>query len=267
MDENWKTVCALTEEEQNQAASFADGIDIMNLDQILHYGSACESMMEAFMDRNLLDLPSSAKGKIYQELENLRQVISSFNHQFTDFIPEDFPSVFPDAYQKTLRTVRHTSSCLTMYQKEIQKHMEVLAEAEELCLRIIRTYDMYILAGQLCLHKEQQKTYDTKGFIQANEAQDHQLAMDRLDRRLSALCVSQKVPEQTIGSIHLIQQDEHVLYESVGAINDHAFPLWQNGIMLAVNTHMEGNTIHYLDEKAFKDANTTLMQSLKKVMK
>lgn len=266
MSDAWEPVCPLSEDETQQAYAFGATIDLYNIEQVLHYGSACENMMEEFMDRDLLSLPSSAKTKAYHELDDLIKEIAAFNRRFVDADEEETRDTFLNAYQAEVRSFKRAVSYLEMYQKEIEKHLSVLQDAEKLCLRIIRTYDMYILAARHRIAQEKTEPTASDSFHEANRKEDHALAVDRLRRRADALCVSQKIPEQTIGSIHVIEQDENILYNSIGAIQDHALPLWQNGVVLAMNTHMEDDQVKDLDTEAFARANTTIIKSLKKFM-
>ncbi|MCH4015075.1 MAG: toxic anion resistance protein [Solobacterium sp.] len=263
-EERWKPVCDLSGKERQQAEDFAGQIDLSDLDQILHYGSACEDMMKEFADRHLLDLPSSAKGRVYEALEKLIGKVSEFNAQF-EREPKDFQTVFRDACDRMVCTLNHSVSVLEMYKKEITRHMHLLQQAEALCLKTIRTYDLYILAGKICLQKETEP--GGSGFIQENERENRRLEQDCMERRLASLAVSQKIPEQTIGSIHVIEKEENILYASVDAITSNAFPLYQNSIVLSVHTHREGEKIVHLDHAAFEEANRSLMQSLRKIMK
>lgn len=263
-EEIWKPVCDLSEKERKQAEDFAAQIDLSDLDQILHYGSACEDMMKEFTDRHLLDLPSYAKGRVYEEVEKLIGDVSQFNAQFGKET-KDFQTVFSDAYGRIVRTLNHCASVLEMYKKEITRHTQLLQQAEALCLKIIRTYDLYILAGKICLQKETEPC--GSGFIQENERENHRLELDRMERRLASLAVSQKIPEQTIASIHVIEKEENILYASVEAVTSHVFPLYQNSVVLSVHTHMEGEKIIRLDHAAFDEANRSMIRSLRKMMK
>lgn len=266
MNTTWKPACSLTKDETAQAEAFSHTIDITDRKQILQYGSACEEMMQSFVDRHLLDLPDRTKAKAYAELDRFMQDAESFSRQFREE-EDDFMNVFTDSYQKTVRSMKHAVSYLEMYRREIASHMNVLDEAETLCLKIIRTYDMYILAGLQCLETEQGRTFEGTAFEQNNGEENHQVEMDRLERRLSSLMVSQKIPEQTIASIHLIMKDENILDQSLDAMIDHVFPLWQNGVVLSIHPHREGDRTVYLDQDAFEEANETLVKSLKKLMK
>ncbi len=259
----------LSEEERKYAEEFSERINPANTVMILQYGSAAQKKISDFTDSGLRSLPNNDLSEITEDLGKLISSLEKFDNDYDK--KDQLKKSFKALYDKAESKVRETARRMELHRSSLLRHITMLDKSYASCMNIVREFDMYILAGKLCLQKSRSTTLPQ--LIKAAEqsqlrqdtltASDFKDGCDRLERKLYDLGVSRELPVQTCMQIRAVQNSDAVMAENLRNLNTNVFPLWKERMMLALGLTGKPDDV---DPSVFHQTNEILITALKNIV-
>ncbi|WDW10920.1 toxic anion resistance protein [Priestia aryabhattai] len=242
----------LTPEYQEKAQKIANQIDYKNQQAILQYGVAAQSELSQFSQSVLQHVQTKDTGPVGDVIGDLMSKIRQVN-------PDDFSSKKKGVIGRLFSGVsRPIQNLLTKYQSinvEIDKIADKLERSKQMLYRDITMLDslydknkqfyealnVYIAAAEyklVALQNEtlpqlQQTASQKNDYLMAQEVNDLNQFINRLEKRVHDLKLSRQIAIQSAPQIRLIQEVNQTLVEKIQSSILTAIPLWKNQVVIA----------------------------------
>lgn len=242
----------LTPEYQEKAQKIANQIDYKNQQAILQYGVAAQSELSQFSQSVLQHVQTKDTGPVGDVIGDLMSKIRQVN-------PDDFSAKKKGVIGRLFSGVsRPIQNLLTKYQSinvEIDKIADKLERSKLMLYRDITMLDslydknkqfyealnVYIAAAEyklVALQNEtlpqlQQTASQKNDYLMAQEVNDLNQFINRLEKRVHDLKLSRQIAIQSAPQIRLIQEVNQTLVEKIQSSILTAIPLWKNQVVIA----------------------------------
>jgi len=242
----------LKPEYQEKAQKIANQIDYKNQQAILQYGVAAQSELSQFSQSVLQHVQTKDTGPVGDVIGDLMSKIRQVN-------PDDFSAKKKGVIGRLFSGVsRPIQNLLTKYQSinvEIDKIADKLERSKQMLYRDITMLDslydknkqfyealnVYIAAAEyklVALQNEtlpqlQQTASQKNDYLMAQEVNDLNQFINRLEKRVHDLKLSRQIAIQSAPQIRLIQEVNQTLVEKIQSSILTAIPLWKNQVVIA----------------------------------
>lgn len=256
---------SLTEEEKLQAKKFSEDIDLLNILQILQYGSAAQKKVMDFSDSSLRSLPSKELEEITEEMKKLIKELQKFSKDFDRNTGEDFMTL----YDRCERKVSEAQRRMEIHYDALLRHIRQLNDSYNKVVRNIREFDLYILAGNYsldrCMTEILPSLPKTKSGAELTLlVKDYEDGMIRMKKKIDDLSISREIPFSALSQIRVIQNNDALMAENLKKLYINGIPLWKQRMILA--SGLKG-TQSGTDSKIFHETNDLLISTLQKLAK
>ncbi len=264
----------LSEADLEYARSFAGKIDLTNKTMVLQYGLEAERKVRRLSESLHLNIPEYDLNEIESLLRKLQVQLSAFEISVRadqSRSAEAAADAFRRAYDSFNSKLTECARRLEILRSALLRHVERLKGYCEDYLMIIREFDLYLYAGQVCLAEqsgagmaELLARAEESGFAE-DRVRAEQFAEDlRLfSRKLHDLSVSRQLPVQMTAHLRMIQSADIVMAENLRRLIMNVFPLYRSRITLAIGRSSD----RPVDMELFSDAGQALKKAVVSVLK
>jgi len=277
LDHTEKTVrTELSDEELASARLFAEKIDLQNRTMVLQYGIEAQRRVYRLSESAHLAIPESDLNEVESLLKKLLSQLNAFEKEVLSrknpgLVGKEAFQRFHSLYDRFNSRMSECARRLDLLRSSLLRHIERLEGYSDSYLNIIREFDLYLYAGEVCLAENRsdiqprllenaQKSGRMEDqIILKNAAEDLQM----FEKKLSDLSISRQLPVQIIAELRLIQGTDTVMAENLRRLILNIFPLYRHAIVIA----MEQSGEQAVDPKQIKAADDTLRDAIQTVLK
>ncbi|WP_053942888.1 toxic anion resistance protein [Kallipyga gabonensis] len=239
----------LSEEDQAKVQALKEELDLRDSSLSTFYGSVAQENMAEFSNTILSEVQAKDSGEVGALLTDLLVKVDSSNGEDKGgFLDRLFSSGknrverYLASYRSLSQNIDAISAKLQDEQKALMKQVTLFDQLYAKNLQEYRDLEIYIQAGEAKLREmrqealpslyDQAKTSDNPMALQV--VKDLEANVDRFDRKIHELKVSQTLALQTAPQIKLIQNNNQLLVDKINDVVVNTIPLWRSQTVIAL---------------------------------
>ncbi len=246
-------ISSLSPSEQAAVIDFSQKIDILNTEQVMHYGSNAQTNISEFSGAALNTIRSKDLGQVGNMLSDLVVELQGLNFNVEE--KKGFLGLFKKAGQSIAELKAQFDSAEDNVDKiveSLEKHeitlmkditlMDVMYEKNQ---EYMKELTMYILAGKLKI--EQLRNEELPRYIakaketglpeDAQAANDFSNMIGRFEKKIHDLELTRTISVQMAPQIRMIQNNDSLMAEKIRSSIMNTIPLWKSQMVLALSLH------------------------------
>ncbi len=241
---------SLTPAEQAAVQSFSEKIDVMNTEQVMHYGSNAQKNISDFSGVALGTVRTKDLGEVGNMLGDLVVELQGLN-----FEPEEKKGLFglfkkssqniaelKASYDKAETNVDNIVESLEKHEISLMKDISLMDKMYEKNQEYLKELTMYILAGKIRIEqlrneelpKLKQKAMDSGLPEDAQAANDFSSMIGRFEKKIHDLELTRTISVQMAPQIRMIQNNDSLMAEKIRSSIMNTIPLWKSQMVLAL---------------------------------
>ena len=244
---------SLSPAEQAAVRAFSEKIDVLNTEQVMHYGSNAQKNISEFSGAALGTVRTKDLGQVGDMLGDLVVELKGLN-----FEPEQKKG-FMGLFKKSTQSIAELKASYDKAEVNVDKIVESLEKHEITLMKDISMMDkmyeknqeylkeltMYILAGKLRI-EQLRKEELPKLIAHAQETglpEDAQAANDfanmigRFEKKIHDLELTRTISVQMAPQIRMIQNNDSLMAEKIRSSIMNTIPLWKSQMVLALSQY------------------------------
>lgn len=239
----------LSEEDQAKVQALKEELDLRDSSLSTFYGSVAQENMAEFSNTILSEVQAKDSGEVGALLTDLLVKVDSSNGEDRgSFFDRLFSSGknrverYLASYRSLSQNIDAISAKLQDEQKALMKQVTLFDQLYAKNLQEYRDLEIYIQAGEAKLQEmrqealpslyDQAKASDNPMALQV--VKDLEANVDRFDRKIHELKVSQTLALQTAPQIKLIQNNNQLLVDKINDVVVNTIPLWRSQTVIAL---------------------------------
>ena len=244
---------SLSPAEQAAVRSFAEKIDIMNTEQVMHYGSNAQKNISEFSGAALGTVRTKDLGEVGDMLGDLVVELKGLNfdveqkkglkglfRKSTQNIAE-----LKASYDKAETNVDNIVDSLEKHEITLMKDISMMDKMYDKNQEYLKELTMYILAGKLRieqLRNEELPKYKAKALEtglpeDAQAANDFSNMIGRFEKKIHDLELTRTISVQMAPQIRMIQNNDSLMAEKIRSSIMNTIPLWKSQMVLALSQY------------------------------
>ena len=244
---------SLSPAEQAAVRSFAEKIDIMNTEQVMHYGSNAQKNISEFSGAALGTVRTKDLGEVGNMLGDLVVELKGLNfdveqkkglkglfRKSTQNIAE-----LKASYDKAETNVDNIVDSLEKHEITLMKDISMMDKMYDKNQEYLKELTMYILAGKLRieqLRNEELPRYKAKALEtglpeDAQAANDFSNMIGRFEKKIHDLELTRTISVQMAPQIRMIQNNDSLMAEKIRSSIMNTIPLWKSQMVLALSQY------------------------------
>ena len=244
---------SLSPAEQAAVRSFAEKIDIMNTEQVMHYGSNAQKNISDFSGAALGTVRTKDLGEVGNMLGDLVVELKGLNFDteqkkgLRGLFKKSTQSVaeLKASYDKAETNVDNIVNSLEKPEITLMKDISMMDKMYEKNQEYLKELTMYILAGKLRLEqlrneelpKYQAKAQETGLPEDAQAANDFANMIGRFEKKIHDLELTRTISVQMAPQIRMIQNNDSLMAEKIRSSIMNTIPLWKSQMVLALSQY------------------------------
>ena len=246
-------ISSLSPAEQAAVIDFSQKIDILNTEQVMHYGSNAQANISEFSGAALNTIRTKDLGQVGDMLSDLVIELQGLN-----FDVEEKKGFF-GLFKKAGQSVAELKAQFDSAEVNVDKIVESLEKHEIILMKDITLMDamydknqeymkeltMYILAGKLKieqLRNEELPKYVEKARLSglpedAQAANDFANMIGRFEKKIHDLELTRTISVQMAPQIRMIQNNDSLMAEKIRSSIMNTIPLWKSQMVLALSLY------------------------------
>ena len=244
---------SLSPAEQAAVRSFAEKIDIMNTEQVMHYGSNAQKNISDFSGAALGTVRTKDLGEVGNMLGDLVVELKGLNFDVEQ--KKGLKGLFKKSsqniaelkasYDKAETNVDNIVDSLEKHEITLMKDISLMDKMYEKNQEYLKELTMYILAGKLRieqLRNEELPKYKAKA-LETGLPEDAQAANDfsnmivRFEKKIHDLELTRTISVQMAPQIRMIQNNDSLMAEKIRSSIMNTIPLWKSQMVLALSQY------------------------------
>lgn len=263
----------LSEEDQAKVQALKEELDLRDSSLSTFYGSVAQENMAEFSNTILSEVQAKDSGEVGALLTDLLVKVDSSNGEDKgSFLDRLFSSGknrlerYLASYRSLSQNIDAISAKLQDEQKALMKQVTLFDQLYAKNLQEYRDLEIYIRAGQAKLQEmrqealpslyDQAKTSDNPMALQV--VKDLEANVDRFDRKIHELKVSQTLALQTAPQIKLIQNNNQLLVDKINDVVVNTIPLWRSQTVIALGLAKQEDALNM--QRDISEATNRLIQ-------
>ena len=244
---------SLSPKEQAAVRAFSEKIDVLNTEQVMHYGSNAQKNISEFSGAALGTVRTKDLGQVGDMLGDLVVELKGLN-----FEPEQKKG-FMGLFKKSTQSIAELKASYDKAEVNVDKIVESLEKHEITLMKDISMMDkmyeknqeylkeltMYILAGKLKIEqlrneelpKLQAKARETGLPEDAQAANDFSNMIGRFEKKIHDLELTRTISIQMSPQIRMIQNNDSLMAEKIRSSIMNTIPLWKSQMVLALSQY------------------------------
>ena len=244
---------SLSPAEQAAVREFSQKIDIMNTEQVMHYGSNAQKNISDFSGAALGTVRTKDLGEVGGMLGDLVVELKGLNfdveqkkglkglfRKSTQSIAE-----LKASYDKAETNVDNIVESLEKHEITLMKDISLMDKMYEKNQEYLKELTMYILAGKLRieqLRNEELPKYKAKALEtglpeDAQAANDFSNMIGRFEKKIHDLELTRTISVQMAPQIRMIQNNDSLMAEKIRSSIMNTIPLWKSQMVLALSQY------------------------------
>ena len=244
---------SLSPAEQAAVRSFSEKIDIMNTEQVMHYGSNAQKNISEFSGAALGTVRTKDLGEVGDMLGDLVVELKGLNfdveqkkglkglfRKSTQNIAE-----LKASYDKAETNVDNIVDSLEKHEITLMKDISMMDKMYDKNQEYLKELTMYILAGKLRieqLRNEELPRYKAKALEtglpeDAQAANDFSNMIGRFEKKIHDLELTRTISVQMAPQIRMIQNNDSLMAEKIRSSIMNTIPLWKSQMVLALSQY------------------------------
>ena len=244
---------SLSPAEQAAVRSFAEKIDIMNTEQVMHYGSNAQKNISDFSGAALGTVRTKDLGEVGNMLGDLVVELKGLNFDteqkkgLRGLFKKSTQSVaeLKASYDKAETNVDNIVNSLEKHEITLMKDISMMDKMYEKNQEYMKELTMYILAGKLKIEqlrneelpKYQAKARETGLPEDAQAANDFSNMIGRFEKKIHDLELTRTISVQMAPQIRMIQNNDSLMAEKIRSSIMNTIPLWKSQMVLALSQY------------------------------
>ena len=244
---------SLSPAEQAAVRSFAEKIDIMNTEQVMHYGSNAQKNISDFSGAALGTVRTKDLGEVGNMLGDLVVELKGLNFDVEQkkglrgLFKKSTQSVaeLKASYDKAETNVDNIVNSLEKHEITLMKDISMMDKMYEKNQEYLKELTMYILAGKLRIEqlrneelpKYQAKAQETGLPEDAQAANDFANMIGRFEKKIHDLELTRTISVQMAPQIRMIQNNDSLMAEKIRSSIMNTIPLWKSQMVLALSQY------------------------------
>ena len=244
---------SLSPAEQAAVRSFAEKIDIMNTEQVMHYGSNAQKNISDFSGAALGTVRTKDLGEVGNMLGDLVVELKGLNFDteqkkgLRGLFKKSTQSVaeLKASYDKAETNVDNIVNSLEKHEITLMKDISMMDKMYEKNQEYLKELTMYILAGKLKIEqlrneelpKYQAKARETGLPEDAQAANDFSNMIGRFEKKIHDLELTRTISIQMSPQIRMIQNNDSLMAEKIRSSIMNTIPLWKSQMVLALSQY------------------------------
>ena len=244
---------SLSPAEQAAVRAFSEKIDVLNTEQVMHYGSNAQKNISEFSGAALGTVRTKDLGQVGEMLGDLVVELKGLS-----FEPEQKKG-FMGLFKKSTQSIAELKASYDKAEVNVDKIVESLEHHEITLMKDISLMDkmyeknqeylkeltMYILAGKLRIEqlrkeelpKLQAKARETGLPEDAQAANDFSNMIGRFEKKIHDLELTRTISIQMAPQIRMIQNNDSLMAEKIRSSIMNTIPLWKSQMVLALSQY------------------------------
>lgn len=263
----------LSEEDQAKVQALKEELDLRDSSLSTFYGSVAQENMAEFSNTILSEVQAKDSGEVGALLTDLLVKVDSSNGEDKgSFLDRLFSSGknrverYLASYRSLSQNIDAISAKLQDEQKALMKQVTLFDQLYAKNLQEYRDLEIYIQAGEAKLQEmrqealpslyDQAKASDNPMALQV--VKDLEANVDRFDRKIHELKVSQTLALQTAPQIKLIQNNNQLLVDKINDVVVNTIPLWRSQTVIALGLAKQEDALNM--QRDISEATNRLIQ-------
>ena len=236
---------SLSPAEQAAVRAFSEKIDVLNTEQVMHYGSNAQKNISEFSGAALGTVRTKDLGQVGDMLglnfepEQKKGLMGLFKKS-TQSIAE-----LKASYDKAEVNVDKIVESLEKHEITLMKDISMMDKMYEKNQEYMKELTMYILAGKLKIEqlrneelpKYQAKARETGLPEDAQAANDFSNMIGRFEKKIHDLELTRTISVQMAPQIRMIQNNDSLMAEKIRSSIMNTIPLWKSQMVLALSQY------------------------------
>ena len=241
---------SLSPAEQAAVRSFSEKIDVLNTEQVMHYGSNAQKNISEFSGAALGTVRTKDLGEVGNMLGDLVVELKGLNFDVEQ--KKGLRGLFKKStqgiaelkasYDKAEVNVDNIVESLEKHEITLMKDISMMDKMYEKNQEYMKELTMYILAGKLKieqlrneeLSKYQAKARETGLPEDAQAANDFSNMIGRFEKKIHDLELTRTISVQMAPQIRMIQNNDSLMAEKIRSSIMNTIPLWKSQMVLAL---------------------------------
>ena len=244
---------SLSPAEQAAVRNFAEKIDIMNTEQVMHYGSNAQKNISDFSGAALGTVRTKDLGEVGNMLGDLVVELKGLNFDgeqkkgLRGLFKKSTQSIaeLKASYDKAETNVDNIVDSLEKHEITLMKDISLMDKMYDKNQEYLKELTMYILAGKLRieqLRNEELPKYKAKALEtglpeDAQAANDFSNMIGRFEKKIHDLELTRTISVQMAPQIRMIQNNDSLMAEKIRSSIMNTIPLWKSQMVLALSQY------------------------------
>lgn len=244
---------SLSPAEQAAVRDFAEKIDIMNTEQVMHYGSNAQKNISDFSGAALGTVRTKDLGEVGNMLGDLVVELKGLNFDVEQkkglkgLFKKSSQSIaeLKASYDKAETNVDNIVDSLEKHEITLMKDISLMDKMYDKNQEYLKELTMYILAGKLRieqLRNEELPKYKARAMEtglpeDAQAANDFSNMIGRFEKKIHDLELTRTISVQMAPQIRMIQNNDSLMAEKIRSSIMNTIPLWKSQMVLALSQY------------------------------
>ena len=244
---------SLSPAEQAAVRDFSEKIDVLNTEQVMHYGSNAQKNISEFSGAALGTVRTKDLGEVGGMLGDLVVELKGLNFDVEEkkglrgLFKKSSQSIaeLKASYDKAEVNVDKIVESLEKHEITLMKDISMMDKMYEKNQEYMKELTMYILAGKLKIEqlrnvelpKYQEKARETGLPEDAQAANDFSNMIGRFEKKIHDLELTRTISVQMAPQIRMIQNNDSLMAEKIRSSIMNTIPLWKSQMVLALSQY------------------------------
>ncbi len=246
-------ISSLSPAEQAAVRNFSEKIDVMNTEQVMHYGSNAQKNISEFSGAALGTVRTKDLGEVGNMLGDLVVELKGLNFDVEQ--KKGLRGLFKKSsqniaelkasYDKAETNVDNIVDSLEKHEITLMKDISLMDKMYEKNQEYLKELTMYILAGKLRIEqlrneelpKYRQKAQESNLPEDAQAANDFANMIGRFEKKIHDLELTRTISIQMSPQIRMVQNNDTLMMEKIRSSINNTIPLWKNQMVLALSLY------------------------------
>ena len=244
---------SLSPAEQAAVREFSEKIDVLNTEQVMHYGSNAQKNISEFSGAALSTVRTKDLGQVGDMLGDLVVELKGLNFDaeqkkgLRGLFKKSTQSIaeLKASYDKAEVNVDQIVESLEKHEITLMKDISMMDKMYEKNQEYMKELTMYILAGKLKIEqlrnvelpKYQAKAKETGLPEDAQAANDFSNMIGRFEKKIHDLELTRTISIQMAPQIRMIQNNDSLMAEKIRSSIMNTIPLWKSQMVLALSQY------------------------------
>ena len=241
---------SLSPAEQAAVRNFSEKIDVMNTEQVMHYGSNAQKNISEFSGAALGTVRTKDLGEVGSMLGDLVVELKGLNFEgeqkkgLLGLFKKSTQNIaeLKASYDKAEANVDKIVDSLEKHEITLMKDISMMDKMYDKNQEYLKELTMYILAGKLRieqLRNEELPKYKAKALEtglpeDAQAANDFSNMIGRFEKKIHDLELTRTISVQMAPQIRMIQNNDSLMAEKIRSSIMNTIPLWKSQMVLAL---------------------------------